>query len=63
MGTLYPVYQPSDYLKVYASLVTLHGDNVIECVLRSLTFDALDGVAYLEHQLDSTLSGFIIGDM
>ena len=55
------MYQPNDYLNVYASLVVMHGDDVIECVLRSLAFDAhkfLEGVAYLERKLDPTLSGF-----
>jgi len=49
------LYQPSDYLKVYARIEALHAGNVIECVMRSLTFDAhsfLNGVAHLEHQLD-----------
>ncbi|XP_065906301.1 uncharacterized protein [Dysidea avara] len=66
LGTLCPVYQRSDYLKVYASLFVMHGDDVIECILRSLVFDIHSltrGVAYLERQLDPTLSGFMCGNL
>ena len=54
-----PLYQPRDYIQVYASIEAYHhGENVLLCVLWSLSFDThqlLNGIARELRENDVTV--------